>query len=46
MEIVLVPVIMVCALGGTIGLLKLIQKVVPNSTRTKERADEWIEQHR
>lgn len=30
MEILLVPVIIGCALGGTVGLLKLIQNVFPN----------------
>ena len=26
MQYLLVPVIMICALGGTVGILKLIQK--------------------
>lgn len=46
MGILLVPVIIACALGGTVGMLKLIGKAFPNATRTKERADEWIERHR
>lgn len=29
LKIILVPVIMVCALGGTVGLLKIIQKITP-----------------
>ena len=28
-NILLVPVIMACATGGTIGLLKIINKIVP-----------------
>lgn len=28
--IILVPVIMVCAAGGTVGLMKLIKKFLPN----------------
>ena len=29
MTIILVPVIMACALGGTVGLLKIIKKITP-----------------
>ncbi len=29
LKFLLVPVIMVCALGGTVGIIKLIEKVFP-----------------
>lgn len=29
MSIILVPVIMACAFGGTVGLLKIIKKITP-----------------
>ena len=34
--IVLVPVIMACATGGTIGLIKLIKKFSPNGELPKD----------
>lgn len=34
--IVLVPVIMVCATGGTVGLMKLIKKFSPNGELPKD----------
>lgn len=45
MQYLLVPVIMILAIGGTIGLLKLIQKFFPNSSKSADRAQEWIEKH-
>lgn len=38
-NILLVPVIMACATGGTIGLLKIINKIVPGGKDTITR--EW-----
>lgn len=29
LKLLLVPVIMVCAIGGTVGILKVIKKVTP-----------------
>ncbi len=34
--IILVPVIMVCATGGTVGLMKLIKKFSPNGELPKD----------
>ena len=33
MNFLLVPVIMLCAIVGTVGMLKLIQKFFPNAER-------------
>ncbi len=45
MQYLLVPVIMLLAIGGTVGLLKLIQKFFPSSCKTAERAQKWIDKH-
>lgn len=45
MQYLLVPVIMVCAIGGTVGILKLIGKFFPNSGKTMEKTQEWIDKH-
>ena len=45
-RILLVPVIIVCALVGTVLILKLVQKFFPGSTKTKERANELAERRR
>ncbi len=34
--ILLVPVIMVCATGGTVGLMKLVKKISPNGELPKD----------
>ena len=39
----LVPVIIACALGGTVGLLKLIRHFFPKAARIEGRAREWAE---
>lgn len=46
MQYLLVPVIMVCAIGGTVGALKLIRKFFPNSGRIVKKTEEWIEKHK
>lgn len=46
MKYLLVPIIMGLAVGGTVGALKLIRKFFPESEKTKEKAEEWIEQHK
>lgn len=46
MQILLVPVIIVCALGGTVGVLKLIRKFFPNAGKSAAKAEEWIERHK
>lgn len=46
LQILLVPVIIACALGGTVGILKLIRKFFPNSGKTIEKTEEWIEKHK
>ncbi|MDO4961573.1 MAG: hypothetical protein Q4E57_06950 [Eubacteriales bacterium] len=45
MQYLLVPVIMVCAIGGTVGILKLIQKFFPGSEKTIDKTQEWIDKH-
>ncbi|MDO4962236.1 MAG: hypothetical protein Q4E57_10390 [Eubacteriales bacterium] len=45
MQYLLVPVIMGCAIGGTVGALKLIQKFFPNAGKTVEKTLGWIEKH-
>lgn len=44
LKFLLVPVIMVCAVGGTVGILKLIQKFFPGGVHrdpvTKKIEDE------
>lgn len=45
MRILLVPVIIACALGGTVGVLKLIQKFFPGAGKTVEKTQEWIDKH-
>ncbi|MCM1500516.1 MAG: hypothetical protein NC124_18800 [Clostridium sp.] len=42
--IILVPVIMVCALGGTVGLIKLIKKFSPNGELPKSSIAEKLEE--
>ena len=46
LQILLVPVIIACALGGTVGALKLIQKFFPGAGKTVEKTEEWIEKHK
>lgn len=36
LQLILVPVIMVCALGGTVGILKVIQKLTPGEGFPKD----------
>lgn len=43
MKILMVPVIMLCALGGTIGLLKLIGHFFPGAVLFEKKAREWAE---
>lgn len=45
MQYLLVPVIMVCAIGGTVGALKLIKKFFSNAGNTMEKTQEWIDKH-
>lgn len=45
MKYLLVPVIMVCVIGGTVGALKLIQNFFPESGNTVEKTQEWIDKH-
>ncbi len=45
LQILLVPVIILCAFGGTVGLLKLIQKFFPGAFRAAEKTQEWIDKH-
>lgn len=45
MEYLLVPVIMVCAIGGTVGALKVIGKLFPNSTNIAQRGQDWADRH-
>ncbi|MEY8392896.1 hypothetical protein AALA98_16390 [Lachnospiraceae bacterium 45-W7] len=46
LQILLVPVIMACALGGTVGILKLIRKFFPNAGTSVEKTEVWIEKHK
>ncbi len=46
LQILLVPVIIICALGGTVGILKLIRRFFPDSGKSVEKAEEWIEKHK
>lgn len=46
MSFVRVPVIIACALGGTVGLLKLIQKFAPDSANIEGDARDRIERLR
>lgn len=45
MKHLLVPVIMCCAIGGTVGALKLIHKYFPDACKTQEQTEEWIKNH-
>ncbi|WP_296879953.1 hypothetical protein [Thomasclavelia sp.] len=45
-SIILVPVIIGCALGGTVGILKVIHKFFPNAKNSVEKTEEWIEKHK
>ncbi len=45
MKYLIAPVIMVCALAGTIGLMKLIQKFFPDSGNSVAGTQEWIDKH-
>lgn len=42
--LVLVPVIMACALGGTVGLIKLIKKFSPNVELPKSSLAEKLQE--
>lgn len=46
MKYLLVPVIIICAIAGTVGILKLIQKIFPGSAKIASKAEEWIEKHK
>lgn len=46
MKFLMVPVIMACALGGTIGMLKLIGHFFPNANKIEKKAREWAEQNK
>lgn len=37
-----VPVVMVCATAGTVGLLKLIEKILPNGSTIFQKTSEEI----
>lgn len=45
MEYQLVPVIMVCAIGGTVGALKLIGRLFPNATNIAQCGQDWADRH-
>lgn len=45
-KFLLVPVIMACALGGTIGLLKVIKHFFPGADNITKRTEEWIDTHK
>lgn len=46
LQILLVPVIIACALGGTVTVLKLIRKFFPDSGKIVDKTEEWIEKHK
>lgn len=41
-----VPVIMVCALGGTVGILKVIKKITPGNDFPKDPLSRKLEEER
>lgn len=43
LKFLLVPVVMGCALGGTVGLIKVIRHVFPGIDNIAKRPDEWDE---
>lgn len=43
MTLILVPVIIVCAIGGTVGILKLIRKVTPGDDFPKDPVTRKLE---
>ena len=45
MKIILVPVIIACALGGTVGMLKLIGHIFPDASKIEEKARKWVDEH-
>lgn len=45
-DLLLVVAIMALALGGTVGILKLIKKIFPKSTRIVERGQKWADEHK
>lgn len=44
-KILLVPVIMGCALGGTVGIIKAIQHFFPEMDRLTRPFDQWNDPH-
>ena len=44
LQFVMVPVIMVCALGGTVGILKLIKKFSPTGDFPKDPISKKLEE--
>lgn len=43
MKFLLVPVIMVCALAGTVGMLKLISRFFPGASGIERWFREWTQ---
>lgn len=41
-----VILIMACALGGTVGLIKGIHHFFPGADHIAKRANDWIEKHK
>lgn len=41
-DYILLPVIIVCAIGGTVGMLCTIQKLFPYAGKYVEKTKEWI----
>lgn len=44
--LIMVPVIMVCATGGTVGLLKIIKKITPGNGFPKDPITKKLEEER
>lgn len=43
-KIIMVPVIMVCATAGTVGLLKIIKKIMPEDVFPKDPISRKLEE--
>lgn len=43
-QLVMVVIIMVCAIGGTVGLLKLIKKITPGDNFPKDPISRKLEE--
>lgn len=46
MKIILVPVIMGCALIGSVGLIKLIGRLFPDARDIAGKTQEWLDDHK